>query len=83
MSKVMSTQTVIGSDAGAAFAEERPSFFRRPLPPLMAAREEQARRYLSSHLANYSDEQLASLGLTEAEMKSLREHAGICPPYWL
>jgi uncharacterized protein YjiS (DUF1127 family) len=77
MSKTMSTPSAVGSDAGLIGVEPRPSLFTRFLHAMMKARQEQARRYVKAYLARCSDEQLKSMGYTEAEIRQVRRHRNL------
>ncbi len=82
----MSTHTALGSVADLSPVEARParpSLFRRFLTAMMKSREEQALRYVSSHLARYSDEQLLQLGFGKSEIREIRERGTGSTSYWI
>jgi len=72
----MSTQIAYGVDAiPEARSETKPrsaSWVQRVFDRLAASREAQANRYLVDYLSAMSDERLAELGYTDAQIRCIR-----------
>jgi hypothetical protein len=64
--------STVFAPAADSIRASRPSLFKRLMARLIAGQEQRARRIVYAHLAHQSDDALARLGWTRAEIDALR-----------
>jgi uncharacterized protein YjiS (DUF1127 family) len=71
---------IIGLAAGTS--EPRQSFLSRFFERIAASRTAQARVQVAAYLAKLSDQRLADIGFTPAEIAAIREKGVVPASYW-
>lgn len=77
-----SMQALSGADTIVRIAPKSGGFFQRLMRRVVEAQERKARAMVNGFLATQSDERLADLGYTPAEIKSIRRSL-VVPVGWM